>query len=390
MTEPTLRDALSRFAPAGEPSSDERDRRRQLADFVRSVEARVWSGPASQLERLRRTLGWDDESLHAFIDTPMIVHSSTHVSMNAFAPMMTFPWFCLRTTEFGRGPRPAVHLRTQVTHNNLSDSRWKPHIWWRVTADHRPTRTRLFSRGPRFEHQILLGQPVPDLPDDLCDSDAEAVDLARHATNFAYFAMVYRMELERRAGLHSPGGTVEVPIDLVNAFSLAGGAARRWQQAMRAMGLALRGVDAENKLYEVAADDVVVDPSDVRSTLICPNYLNVGQAYRLGVSVSIGAEKMSAYLAEMNGVITTFAKRIGETVGVPQFLGVSRFDVDRLALLPEPWWERLGQQGRSSLPLVVAQHGPALPGLLDRALDERVGETADVITLLDQGVGHGG
>ncbi|MBM7810474.1 hypothetical protein [Saccharothrix algeriensis] len=36
---------------------------------------------------------------------------------------------------------------------------------------------------------MLLARPVPDVPDDQCDSDAKTVDLARHATNFAYFAM---------------------------------------------------------------------------------------------------------------------------------------------------------------------------------------------------------
>ncbi|WP_018680936.1 hypothetical protein [Actinokineospora enzanensis] len=373
MTETLLGDALAGFAAAGAPPPDVRARRQRLAEFVRSVEPRVWQAPESLWGRLRQVLGWDDESLHAFVHAPMIVHSSTHVSMNAFAPMMVFPWFCLRACHVDG----AVHLRTQVTHNNLSDSRWKPHVWWRADAAGRVARTQLFSRGPKFEHQVLLGQPVPDLPGDLCPTDAEAVDLARHATNFAYFAMIYRMALERHAGLHRPGATVEIPIDLMNAHVLAGPDRARWADALHELGLVLREVGQDNKLRELPAAEV----AGARGALICPNYINVGQAYRLGISATMGAEKMSVYLAEMNEVLADFYPRIGETCAFPQFLGVSRFDVDRLAPLSESWRAELGSSGRTSLPLVVAQHGTELVGLLDRALTEPVGTIADIVTL---------
>jgi len=379
----TLADALAGFAPVGAPDGEVRARRERIAEFLRSVEDRVWRGPDSVRERLRRTLGWDDESLHALVEAPMVVHSSTHVSMNAFAPMMTFPWFCLRTGP----PGPAVHLRTQVTHNNLSDSRWKPHVWWRYTTTGDVTRSQLFSRGPRFEHQILLAQPVPELPEDLCETDAEAVELARHATNFAYFAMIYRMVLERHAGLHRPAGTVEIPIDLMNTFALAGPARRIWTEAMHGMNLPIRLLGTDNKLSEASETDLaghILDPHNARTTMICPNYINVGQAYRLGVSITMGAEKMSAYLPEMNQVVAAFLQRIGESCPEPAFLGVSRFDIDRLAPLPA-----LGEQARSSLPLVVAEHGTRLCDLLDRALTEPVGETADVLAIPAPQVTHG-
>ncbi|GAA1332647.1 hypothetical protein GCM10009660_07410 [Catellatospora bangladeshensis] len=70
----------------------------------------------------------------------------------------------------------------------------------------------------------------------------------------------------------------------------------------------------------------------MRSTLICPNHLNVGQVCRLGLSVTVGAEKVSAYLVE---------------------------------------------RGRSSPPVVVAHRDAAPPDLLDRVSDEVIGTTAD-------------
>ncbi|WP_204841445.1 hypothetical protein [Saccharothrix algeriensis] len=54
---------------------------------------------------------------------------------------------------------------------------------------------------------------------------------------------------------------MEIPIDLVNAFSTAGDDLPRWRAALCAMGMTLRGVDADNELYEVEAGDVVTAPS---------------------------------------------------------------------------------------------------------------------------------
>lgn len=271
---------------------------------------------------------------------------------------------------------PAVHLRTQVTHNNLSDSRWKPNIWWRITSSGELSRTQLFSQGSRCKHQVLLCQCVPEMPVDLCESDAEAVALARYATNFAYFSMIYRIALKRRAGLHTPNGTVEIPIDLMNVYSLADDAVGVWGQAMEYMGLTLRVIGLDNQLHELRGNLLMnaVDPLDVRSTPVCPNYLSIGQAYRLGISVTMGAEKMSMYLAEMNDVITAFLARIGETCRTPQFVGVSQVDINRLAPLPDSQIPR--KHGKSSLPLLAAHHGAALRGQLDKALDQAVSEAA--------------
>jgi hypothetical protein len=246
---------LARFRPVTALAPIERDNRQRLAEFIRSVEGRFHRAPAAVAARMRQMIGWDDESLHRFINAPLLVHSSTHVSMNAFAPMVTFPWFCLRTMTEAAG-RPDggsnSHLRTLLTHNNLSDNRWKPHVWWRADDQGRLARTQLFSKQPRFKHRILLRQSVPEIvAGDLGDADRRALELARHTTNFAYFAAVYRLSLEREVGLHVPGGTVEVPLDLVNAFALSGPNWPQWREALYDQGLPLRHAGTDQELYPV-------------------------------------------------------------------------------------------------------------------------------------------
>ena len=385
---PSLAGLLAGIAAAAVPSAEVRAIRENLAAFLREVEPRVFTAHGTRQRELRRLLGWDDESLQRFIGSPLVVHSSTHVSMNAFAPMLTFPWFCLRLmTQAATGPggKPS-HLRTQVTHNNLSDSRWKPHAWWRLDARGAVTKTRLFSQASRSAHQSLLCQPVPPVPSaDLAESDAAAAELAAHATNFAYFAMLYRMSLERACGLHDADGTVEVPVDLMNAFSLRGAAWPRWRRACGELGLPLRAVTAGNELRQLADGEAAQlappDPLDPRQTIFCHNYLNMGHAYRLGVGVTVGAEKMSVYEPEMNRVLGRFFAVLGEPVRPPRFLGVQAIALDRLAPLdPEiaADLERLG--GRASLPLYAVQYGGSLSGALDRALPEPADALASIVT----------
>lgn len=384
---PSLAGLLYGVAAAEAPGATVRAVREDLAAFLREVEPRVFTAQETRQQELRRLLGWDDESLHRFIVSPLVVHSSTHVSMNAFAPMLTFPWFCkciMSHAASGPGGQPA-HLRTQITHNNLSDSRWKPHAWWRLDDRGAVTKTRLFSQASRWAHQILLCQPVPPVPPaGLAELDAAAVELAGHATNFAYYAMLYRMSLERACGLHDAGGTVEVPIDLMNVFSLRGAAWPRWRRACGELGLPLRAVTAGNELRPLTdgeADEMdPPDPLDPRQTIFCHNYLNMGQAYRLGVGVTVGAEKMSGYEPEMNRVLGGFFAVLGEQVRQPRFLGVQAIALDKLAPLDAEiaaGLERLG--GRPSLPLYAAQYGGSLAAALDRALPEPADALATVV-----------
>lgn len=383
---PTLGEVIGAFRPAGPPDAQTRQRRQRLAEFVREVEPRVHRAPPADREAVRALLGWDDSSLHRFINSPMVVHSSTHVSMNAFAPMVSFPWFCLRllTGAAAAGPNGGggSHLRTQLTHNNLGDNRWKPHVWWRLNRRGRLARTPLFSRQPRFSHQVLLAQAIPDLPlDDLAPADAQAVTLARHATNFAYFAMMYRMGLERAAGLHLEDGTVEIPVDLMNAFSLREGEFSRWHQALYRQDFFLRRIGEDHLLQPLTAEEAAAlgpgDPLRPETTLICPNYINVGHAHRMGPSVAIGADRMASYEQEMSGVLARFFAELGESHSPPQFLGVAGLDLDRLVPLSESLKAELASEGgKPSLPL----YGDRLVPALDVALGHPMGELASIAT----------
>ncbi|WP_369173663.1 hypothetical protein AB5J49_39310 [Streptomyces sp. R28] len=393
---PTLGEVIGSFRPAGLPDTRTREHRQRLADFVRHHESRVHRAPSAEREEVRALLGWDDASLHRFVNTPMLVHSSTHVSMNAFAPMVSFPWFCLRLLTLTAGSADGgegSHLRTQLTHNNLSDNRWKPHVWWRLNAQGELARTQLFSKQPRFKHQVLLTQRVPDLtagPDrptggELTPGDARAVRLAGHATNFAYFAMMYRMALERAVGLHLPHGTVEIPVDFMNAFSLREGEFPGWRRVLYGQGFALREIGRDHLLRELSAEEAegldAPDPLRPEATLICPNYINVGHAHRMGPSVAIGADRMASYEQEMTGVLSRFFAGLGEIHRAPQFLGVAGIGLDRLLPLPEPLGRALAEQGgKPSLPLYAALYGDRLVPALDAALHQPMGELASIVT----------
>jgi hypothetical protein len=397
MTDDTLAMAFAELRPLGPPDPELRSRRQALADFIRGIEPRVHSATGAAREQVRAALGWDDASLDRFIRSPMIVHSATHASMNAFAPMLAFPWLCQTLVESAasRGI-PATHLRTLVTHNNLSDNRWKPHVWWHLDSGGDVRCTRLFSKSRSREHQVLLCQPVPAIPSGgLADLDLSAVRLAGHATNYAYFAILYRLVLERALGFHSPDGTVEIPIDLMNAFSLRG-TEGSWSQALYDMGLPLRRVTPASELEYLGCPDTSMiaeaDPLNIRDTLISHNFINVGLAFRLGLSVTMGAEKMTVYEAEMNEVLADFFTRIGERAYFPGFLGVRSLDLQKVAPLPARTEEQLAALGgRRSLPVYAAVYGASLRDRLDGMLSQPRGGLADVVTRsLRDGAGREG
>src|SRR5262249_41911321 len=154
--------------------------------------------------------------------SPLLTHSSPHTSMNAFPPMLTYPWIqrCIQTLAELPGGGRAVHIRTLVMHNNLGDLRWRPYAWWHRGAAGEIVKTGFFSRSHVARRQVLLAQPPPQVEASACaPSDREALALARHGRNHAYFAAIYRLHLERVAGFHLPHGTIEVPLNVLNAFT---------------------------------------------------------------------------------------------------------------------------------------------------------------------------
>jgi hypothetical protein len=335
----------------------ERKRRQLLGEFLRRVEPTVHGASGGVREELRTLLGWDDASLHAFVEADVVVHSSPHASMNAFEPMFAFPWLAAKLASCSPMPARAVHLRTVVTHNNLGDLRWRPYAWWHRTRDRSVVKTRMFTRNSKLRHHVLLAKPVPRLDlSDCVSMDREAIALAGHTCNYAYFCMVYRSFVERCAGLHGLPPMVEVPIDLLNAFSLHEDGIELWASALAHFGMSFRTTDAAGRLVEVAppgrgqegegtggtatvrgenakragakVDVEVAEATTQLSTarprpLLCPNAINLAQAQLFGLSFMIGAERMSEYVPRTADMIGRVVERLGFPNRPPRFVGVT-------------------------------------------------------------------
>jgi hypothetical protein len=349
---------------------DERRRREHLGQFLRRVETNVHRARGEDREAIRRLLGWDDASLHSFVCADVVVHTSPHTSMNAFAPMFAFPWLASVQASSFATPTRAVHLRTTVTHNNLGDLRWRPYAWWHRGRDGSVVKTSLFSRNSKSRHDVLLSKPVPSLDLSVCaEIDRDAASLAGHAHNYAYFCLIYRSFVERHAGLHGPRPLIEVPIDLLNSFSLNQDGIERWTAALARSGLTFRTTDDRGQLVALA------DPSDEdlrqpgARPLLCPNAINLAQSYLLGVSTMIGAERMSQYVPRMTGVVDRFMNHFGSSYRLPEFIGCTDVGLGEALEHDSETLDRLAEYGlREALPVGVADIGHRVADNLGRLL----------------------
>ena len=361
-SETTLGQALAGCSRrAGPPSPETRRRRERLVAFLREVEPRVLGEAAGP--EARRALGWDDESLAAFVESDLVVHSSPHASMNAFAPMFAFPWVC-RTIGVSSDARRPVHLRTQITHNNVSDTRWRPYAWWHREPGGAVGRISFFRRTPQ-RRQVLLAQPVPSIPLDECDAeDAAAVAVAEGATNFASFCLVYRSLVERRAGIDWPGRTVEVPAEVLTAFLLREEGIELAAKIAGPVELSVRAIE-HGELVEVGPAEVGAHDPD---RLVLPIAALMAGVYRLGADVVVGAEKMAAYLPEANEAADRILGR--ENGDHPPLVSIARLPgVAELLPLDAPSLARLEETGAApSLPIWAADYGTDVARRLDTLL----------------------
>ncbi|MDQ3936969.1 MAG: hypothetical protein M3340_20320, partial [Actinomycetota bacterium] len=357
------------------PSGDHRRRRERLGEFLRGAEPAVHSAAGEAREEIRRLLGWDDASLHALVAADLVVHTSPHASMNAFDPMFAFPWVAATVASSAAEPSRAAHLRTTVTHNNLGDLRWRPYAWWHRAGDGALVKTSLFTRNAKLRHRVLLACPAPEL--DLAGAaaiDREAVALARHARSYAGFCLVYRSFVERHAGLHGSHPPVEAPIELLNAFSLGHDGVERWAAALAELGATFRTTDDSGRLVEVG-EPAAVRPADVRARLLlCPNAANLAQVQLLGISVMVGAERMSKYVPEMADDMARLTGRLGLAHQPPELLGFTGIPIAEVLGHDARTVERFAEDGlRGSLPVGAADIGPEVAANLDRLLDRDCG-----------------
>ncbi len=370
MRDQTLRDRLANLAQLGPPTADMRRNRQRLCDFVRSAEDKIFTADPGTRARLRDLLGWDDGTFHAFIASPMLTHSSPHVSMNAFSPMLAFPWVhraiqMLAAVPDGR----AVHLRTLVMHNNLGDLRWRPYAWWYRDSAGRAVKTALFSRGHAAPRQVVLAKSVPEIDPAHCqDVDREGLLLAANASNFAYFAMIYRMHVERAAGFHLPGGTMEVPLNLLNAFTLTVDGPARWIALAGGMDGARRVAD--NGELEAMNEPC---PATLRAhAVICTNTQSFAQVYQFGISAMTGAEKMARYVPAMNAEIESLYRRLERSYPAPELVTIAKLPEDPGAPAADTWPEDAGIT--APLAIRVADHGQRLASLFEPLLSRRFAE----------------
>jgi hypothetical protein len=358
------------------PDAATRARRERLTTFIRE------RGPGFK-EEVRRALGWDDESLARLVDAEVLVHSSPHVSMNAFAPMFAYPWAC-RTIGTAACAK-AVHLRTQLTHNNVSDGRWRPYAWWHRGRAGEIRRTALFSRHSH-KRRVLLAEPVPAIDPDECDpGDAAMVALAAQAGSYAWFCLVYRSLVERRAGLDWPGRIVEVPSDLLSAFVLQEEGDEAFRVGER-LGLPLRAVGADGELHEVRAGDEAAPRAQ------CPIPVLMAEVYRLGAGVVVGAEKMAQYLPAMNRTIgRIFELREEEPPSFPPLVSLMRFPAGEVMRLDPASAKRLAASGGApSLPIGAADHGLEVARRLDALLSRPWSEFSSQEPERKEEVAHAG
>jgi hypothetical protein len=375
-----MADLSATLAEAFRPSPvtpEVRSRRERLCDFIRRHESRVYDVSHPRASAVRELLGWDDETMANFVESPLLCHSSPHTSMNSFAPMLAFPWVlasAVRAAESRHGV-VAVHARTQCTHHDFNDTFSKPHAWWHRDAAGEVVKTHVFARVPIKYHPVL-SKRVPRFDSTPLDPvDRAALDLAELATNYAYFCVIYRMYLERTANFHAEHRIIEIPIDLLNRFTIGELGLLRWYDLLADFGLSLR-IERDDApldtLTRTEAESLAesAQPWPERA-VIAPNTINFAQFYLLGLALMVGGRRMAGYVPDMNREIQTFTARVeGWRVEPPAFLPFTSIPfAEVLGLADEAARCQRDFGFSTSLPLVAAglggEAGIRLQALLD-------------------------
>lgn len=373
---PTLRDVIrSAVVGAGHGQATDRsirERRERLANYVRAHERLLLRAGHDGDVGHREPLGWDDESLHAFIHSSLAVNSSPHASMNAFPPMLFLPWLA-QQVQVAALRDDAVHLRTAAVHNNFGDNRWKPHAWWRLTVEGRVTKTVLFSRRPRMK-RVVAAESMPELPDDMTRSDAAATEFAAGFRSFGHAALAYRMSLERMLGFHTTARTLEVPLDLIVGFMLEefGPEAYMIAQKLDDMSQHVRYRHKDSgELCEASAEDFMSGSPEAQEWLF-PNFVHLTFIRLLGVDVMLGAEKMARYVPRLEPLTTILFS--DSDLGVPpepQLLTMGTFPAEAAAASDIRVRRELHEFGiTNSLPILAALSGEEDRTCMDWLLDE--------------------
>lgn len=359
--------------------------RQRLCTFIRRHEARVFDVSHPRAGEVRAMLGWDDETMSAFIDSPLLCHSSPHAAMNSFPPMLAFPWLLGRAAALAEAEHgaPAVHVRTQCTHHDFNDTFAKPHAWWHRGLDGEIVKTHLFARVKMKYHPILC-KPVPDLSaTPMHEVDRAAVELASLATGYAGFCVIYRNHLERACGFHIERRLFEVPIDLLNRFTIEDVGLLGWYDRIDLAEMHLRLVvqDAPMRRLSRAEAESMAERAQPwpEQAIIAPNMVNFTQFYRFGLSLMFGGRAMAAYVPDMNEKIRVFSSELeGWDAEAPAFVPFTHVPfVDILGIQEEAELCQKEYGIATSLPLVASAFGPQVGTALEVLLGTEYGELYD-------------
>lgn len=357
-----------------------RARRQRLCAFLDRAEPHILNMNHPHADTARRLLGWDAQTKAAFVESPLLCHSSPHAALNSFPPMMAFPWLlgtAVRQAEAAHGV-PAVHLRTQCTHHNFNDTFAKPHAWWHRSPTGEIAKTLVYSRRAG-KHVALLARPAPDLSEvPMTELDAEALEVAGATHDFGWFSIVYRGFLEQHAGLHVPHRLIEVPIDLLNRFTIEELGLLPWFDLLDAADLRLRRVAPDGTMAYPDRDEVraIADEREragnpwLERAFLAPNPISFAQFYLFGLSLMVGGRAMADYVPDMNVEIGKFAASVpGWDCVPPAFLPFKRLPVAEAVGLGEEAKQCRARYGfDTSLPLVVSAAGPGTADALNDGL----------------------
>jgi hypothetical protein len=188
------------------------------------------------------------------------------------------------------------------------------------------------------------------------------------------------MYIERLAGFHCPHGTIEIPLNILNAFTFTEESLEHWLAlAEETSERRVRKIDAHGELVNLTRDEAATFAPHIRElgkfSVVCTNAQNFAQVYQFGITTMIGAEKMARYVAPMNEEVKTLYGRIGWSYPFPEFIPITRVPEELVAPFDEPSRRALREFGiKGALSICVADDGEGVGARLDALLSRDYAE----------------
>jgi hypothetical protein len=322
-----LMDTIENLLKLREINKETCSLRSALCEFLRRQELSIFHSTNHQcLEEIRTYLGWTDDSMHNFIHNKYLIHTSPHASMNIFFPKIGSIWLQnILQTKFEHISK-SFHLRTHITHNNISDLGWRPYAWWYICNQYRIHKSIIISRNKKQKHRIVYSLPTPTIDTTLLnDIDTKGISLATHAKNYAYYSIIYSSYIETCAGFNQPNRTMYVPLDLLHKFFQEinrgedGGYSitRQLLNGIHKKITKKRRIGDNGELYLINSEHF--NSTNFFTLSNTGNFLII---YLLAIDAIIGGKKMSSYLKDINQFADLVEADTGIALQRPVFIEV--------------------------------------------------------------------